>query len=288
MNRPLQNESPNEWHLVIRPRAGWFDLHLADLWRYRDLVLMFVRRDFAAQFKQTVLGPAWFVLQPLLTALVFVVVFGHIANLSTDGLPKLLFYLSGNVVWMYFANVLTSTANTFVGNAHLFGKVYFPRLAIPLSVSISNLVKFGLQVLFFLGFLAYFVLRGEAVRLTSAAWLLPVLVLVMAGMALGLGVLFSAVTTKYRDLRFLLDFGVRLLMYAAPVAYPLSAIPDQWQWFLLLNPMTPIIETFRLGFLGQGLVSWPMLAYSVGFAAASLLVGVALFNRVEKTFMDTV
>lgn len=276
------------WQMVIRPRTRWWDLHLADLWRYRDLVAMFVRRDFVSQFKQTLLGPAWFVMQPLLSTLIFVVVFGHIANLSTDGLPKILFYLSGNVAWMYFANVLTATSNTFIGNAHLFGKVYFPRLAVPLSLTISHLMKFALQVAFFLAFVLYYRLRGAPIQFTWAAWLLPLLVLTMAGQALGLGILFSAMTTKYRDLRFLLDFGVRLLMYAAPVVYPLSAIPHQWRWFLLVNPMTGVIETFRLGFLGQGTLSWPLLAYSAGFAIASLLLGTAIFNRVEKNFLDTV
>jgi lipopolysaccharide transport system permease protein len=286
---PLTPQPPaRAWSLVIRPRAGWLELHLGDLWRYRDLVTLFIRRDFVAQFKQTLLGPAWFVMQPLLSTLIFVVVFGHIANLSTDGLPKILFYLSGNVAWMYFANVLTATSNTFISNAHLFGKVYFPRLAVPLSLTLSNLMKFALQFAFFLAFVLYFRLRGAPVRFTWVAWLSPLLVLTMAGQALGLGILFSAMTTKYRDLRFLLDFGVRLLMYAAPVVYPLSAIPQKWRWFLLVNPMTPLIEAFRLGFLGQGTLSWPLLAYSAGFAAVSLLAGIAIFNRVEKTFMDTV
>lgn len=284
----LTPQPGRSWFLVIRPRARWFDLHLADLWRYRDLVAMFIRRDFVAQFKQTILGPAWFVIQPLLTTLIFVIVFGRIANLSTDGLPRLLFYLSGNVVWMYFANTLTATSNTFVGNAHLFGKVYFPRLAVPLSVTISHLFKFALQFLFFVCFWVYYHLDGAGIRLTWAAGLFPLLVLIMAGQALGLGIVLSAMTTKYRDLRFLLDFGIRLVMYLAPVIYPLSSIPDAWRWILLLNPMTPVIETFRLGFLGAGVFSWWHIGYSAGFALLSLLAGVALFNRVERTFMDTV
>lgn len=276
------------WRLVIRPHAGWFELHLTDLWRYRDLVMMFVRRDFVAQFKQTILGPAWFVLQPLLTTVVFVVVFGNIANLSTDGIPKTLFYLSGNVVWMYFSGVLTTTSNTFVGNANLFGKVYFPRLAVPLSLVISNGLKFGLQFLFFLVFLLFFFLNGAPVQITVYAFLFPLLILIMAGLALGLGVLFSSMTTKYRDLRFLLEFGVRLLMYATPVIFPLSSIPDKWRWVLLANPMTPVIETFRLAFLGQGTFSWWHVGYSAVFAVFSVLIGAAVFNRVERTFMDTV
>lgn len=284
----LSPQPSEDWDLIIRPRAGWFNLHLADLWRYRDLVMLFVRRDFVAQFKQTILGPAWFVIQPLLTTIVFTVVFGNIAKLSTDGLPKMLFYLSGNVVWAYFSGVLTATSNTFVGNAHLFGKVYFPRLAVPLSITISNLLKFGLQVVFFLVFWAYFAISGADIRITPAALLFPILVVIMAGQALGLGIIFSSMTTKYRDLRFLLEFGVRLLMYATPVIYPLSSIPDRWRWLLLANPMTPIIEVFRRGFLGQGDLHWGWLAYSAAFAIGALLGGTAIFNRVEKTFMDTV
>ena len=286
---PLTALPPDQrWQLVIRPRGRWFDLHLADLWRYRDLVAMLVRRDFISQFKQTILGPAWFVLQPLLTTLVFMVVFGRIANLSTEGLPRMLFYLGGSVVWMYFSNVLTATANTFIGNAHLFGKVYFPRLAVPLALTLSNLLKFGLQFLFFLCIWAGYAWRGADIHLTRVAGLAPLLVLVMAAQSLGLGILFSSLTTKYRDLRFLLEFGVRLLMYAAPVAYPLSALSGRLRWLLLLNPMTPVIEAFRVGFLGQGTFSWSLLGYSAGFAALVLVLGVAIFNRVEKTFMDTV
>ncbi len=278
----------HRWQMVLRPRARWFELHLADLWRYRDLVALLVRRDFVSQFKQTLLGPAWFVIQPLLTTLIFVVVFGNIAKLSTDGLPQILFYLSGEVIWMYFSSVLMATSNTFIGNANLFGKVYFPRLAVPLSLTFSHLIKFGLQFGFFLCFWAGYAWRGADVGLTGAVWLLPLLILIMAAQALGLGILFSSMTTKYRDLRFLLDFGIRLLMYAAPVVYPLSAIPEKWRWFLLVNPMTPIIETFRLGFLGQGTFSWLQLAYSAGCAVVALVAGVAIFNRVERTFMDSV
>lgn len=281
-------KAERSWQMTIRPRSSWFDLHLKDLWTYRDLVLMFVKRDFIAQFKQTVLGPVWFVLQPLLTTIVFVIVFGNIASLSTDGIPKTLFYLSGNVVWMYFSGVLTTTSNTFVLNAPLFGKVYFPRLAVPLSIVISNGLKFGLQFLFFLAFLLFFFLKGAPVGLTVYAALFPLLVLIMAGQALGMGILFSSMTTKYRDLRFLLEFGVRLLMYATPVIFPLSSIPDKWRWVLLINPMTPVIETFRLAFLGQGTFSWLQLGYSAAFAFVSVLIGAAIFNRVERTFMDTV
>lgn len=279
----------NHWDLVIRPRGRWFDLHMADVWRYRDLVYMFVRRDFVAKYKQTILGPAWFIIQPLLTTIVFVVVFGNIANLSTDTLPKMLFYLSGNILWMYFSAVLVATSNTFVGNAHLFGKVYFPRLAVPLSLACSHLLTFGLQFVFFMCFWLFYVLRGAEIQLTPVAFLFPLLVLIMASLALGMGILFSAMTTKYRDLRFLLEFGVRLAMYATPVIFPLSSITGgRMRLVLLANPITPIIEVFRLGFLGQGTLHWGWLAYSAGFALVSLVLGIVIFNRVERTFMDTV
>lgn len=269
--------------------SGWFDLQLLDLWRYRDLVMMLVRRDFVAQFKQTILGSSWFVIQPLLTTIVFSVVFGNLANLSTDRLPKMLFYLSGNIIWLYFSNVLTAASNTFVGSAHIFGKVYFPRLAVPLSLAISNLIKFLLQFIFFLAFWLYYVAIGADICITPAAFLFPLLVLIMVGQALGLGILFSSMTTKYRDLRFLLEFGVRLAMYATPVIFPLSSITGgRLRLILLVNPMTPIIEVFRLGFLGQGTLHWGWLTYSAGFAVVSLLMGVVAFNRVERTFMDTV
>ncbi len=284
----LSPPPPGGWDLVIRPRVGWFDLHLADVWRYRDLVLMFVRRDFVSQFKQTILGPAWFVIQPLLTTLVFVVVFGNIANLGTDGLPKMLFYLSGNVVWTYYSNVLTATSNVFIANAHLFGKVYFPRLAVPLSICISNLVKFGLQLIFLMGFWLYYANLGADIRITAYAWLLPVAMLIMTAQTLGLGILFSSMTTKYRDMRFLLDFGVRLLMYAAPVVYSLGGLAEPWRSILLWNPMTPVFELFRLALLGQGTFAWWMLGYAAAFAVAVLFLGAAIFNRVDRTFVDTV
>jgi lipopolysaccharide transport system permease protein len=278
-----------KWDLIIRPQTRWFDLRLCELWRYRDLIMLFVRRDFVAQFKQTILGASWFVIQPLLTTIVFAVIFGNLAGLSTDHLPKMLFYLSGNIVWMYFSGVLTASANTFVGNAHIFGKVYFPRLAIPLSLAISQLIKFVLQFGFFLVFWGYYVLTGADITLTPSALLFPLLVLIMAALALGLGVLFSSLTTKYRDLRFLLEFGVRLAMYGTPVIFPLSSITGgRLRLVLLANPMTPIIEAFRLGFLGQGTLHWGWLAYSAGFALVSLLVGMIVFNHVERTFMDTV
>ena len=278
-----------DWDLIIEPRQPWFDLHLQDLWRYRDLIALFVRRDFVALFKQTVLGPVWFVLQPLLTTLMFTIVFGNIAKLSTDGLPKILFYMSGSILWQYFAACLSSTSNTFRGNAHIFGKVYFPRLAVPVSVVISQMLKLALQLLFFLGFLAYYKMTGSVVNLTRAVWLLPGLVLIMAALGLGVGLILSALTTKYRDLQFLLQFGVQLLMYTTTVIYPLSAIQGgHSRLFILANPMTPIIEAFRYAFLGTGSFSWLHLSYSAGAAASLLFIGILMFTKIERTFMDTV
>lgn len=280
--------STEQWDLIITPRPVWFNLNLGELFRYKDLILLFVRRDFVARFKQTILGPTWFVIQPLLTTIMFTIVFGHIAKLSTDGLPKMLFYLSGNIMWQYFANCLNTTSNTFVTNAYIFGKVYFPRLTVPVSIVISQMLTFALQFVFFLCFLFYYLAIGIRLEANIHMLLLPVLVLIMGGLALGLGIIFSSMTTKYRDLQFLLQFGVHLIMYATPVIYPLSALEGKYRLLILANPMTPIIETFRYAFLGAGIFRWEYLAYSAVFAAITLMIGLLIFNRVEKTFMDTV
>ena len=280
--------APPAWTYVIRPKSAWFDLHLSDLWRYRDLVALFVRRDFVAQYKQTILGPLWFVLQPVLTTLTFTVVFGKIAQLSTDGLPKILFYLSGVTAWSYFADCLQKTSETFAGNATLFGKVYFPRLVVPLSIVISNLLRFGIQLGVFLGFYVYFLAKGTAIRPTAALWMLPACVLLMAGLGLGGGIIVSSMTTRYRDLRFLIQFGIQLMMYSTPVIYPLSKIPENYRWMMLLNPMTPVIETFRCAFLGAGEFNLGQLGISAAVAALLVAAGVLLFTHVEKTFMDTI
>jgi len=277
------------WDMVIEPHRRLLDLKLGDLWRYKDLVLLFVRRDFVSVYKQTILGPLWYLIQPLLTTVIFTVVFGNIASLPTDGLPKFLFYMSGTVVWSYFASCLTKTSETFVQNANLFGKVYFPRLAVPVSILISNLITFLIQFALFLAFVLYFVLRGTLIQ-PNWLWiaLSPILLLMMAGLGLGLGIIVSSLTTKYRDLRFLVQFGVQLLMYATPVIYPVSSIPARFQWIIQANPMTPIIEAFRYAFLGTGTVNLPNLAYSFGFMLVVVIVGSIIFNRVEATFMDTV
>ena len=279
---------PCDWDLIIRAKTGWFDLHLADLWRYRDLVMLFVRRDFVSQYKQTILGPLWFIIQPLLTTLTFTVIFGNIAQLSTDGLPKILFYLSGVTAWSYFADCLTKTSETFNANAKIFGKVYFSRLAVPVSIVVSNLIRLGIQMGLFLGFYFYFLARGAAIHATQALWLLPLLILLMAALGLGTGIIVSSMTTRYRDLRFLVQFGVQLLMYSTPMILPLSKIPEHYRWIMVANPMTSIIETFRYAFLGTGTFSWLHVGYTAGATTILLGVGVLLFNHVEKTFMDTV
>lgn len=277
-----------DWTLVIRPKTGWFDLHLVDLWRHRDLVMLFVRRDFVAIYKQTILGPLWFFIQPLITTLTFTLIFGNIAKLSTDGLPKMLFYMSGITAWSYFSDCLMKTSETFNANANLFGKVYFPRLAVPVSIVISNLIKFGIQLCLFFGFYAYFVAQGIAIRPTFALFLLPILVLLMAALGLGSGIIVSSLTTRYRDLRFLVQFGTQLLMYSTPVIFPLSQLPEQYRWIMLANPMTPIVETFRYAFMGTGTFSWTYLGISAATTLLILAGGVLLFNHVEKTFVDTV
>lgn len=282
-----QTETEN-WDLIITPRKKWYDLQLGDLWHYRDLIALFVRRNFVSRFKQTILGPLWFIIQPLFTSIVFTVIFGQIAKLPTDGLPQLLFYMSGTVMWGYFSSCLSSTSNTFTSNAHLFGKVYFPRLVMPLVTVISNLISFAIQFAFFMAFLLYFTLRGSDVHLTSWAFTLPLLILLMAGLGLGFGIIISSMTTKYRDLSYLVGFGVSLWMYATPVIYPVSTIPERWRWVANINPVTPIIETFRAGFLGAGDASWLRLGYSGLFMLIVLFIGVVIFNRVEKTFIDTV
>lgn len=276
------------WDLVISPRRNLLDLRLRELWHARDLILLFVRRDFVAVYKQTILGPLWYLIQPLMTTGIFTLIFGSIARLSTDGLPQFLFYMSGTVIWTYFASSLTKTSETFIHNTNLFGKVYFPRLAVPVSILISNLIAFTIQFALFLVFMAIFSWRGTVLHPNWWILLTPVLLLMMAGLGLGFGIIISSLTTKYRDLRFLVQFGVELLMFATPVIYPTSSIPEQFQQLIKFNPMAPVVEAFRYAFLGAGTVSFAQLAYSFGFMLVVILLGVIIFNRVEVTFMDTV
>jgi len=282
-------DGAEKWDLILHSHAPWFDFHLADLWRYRDLIGLFVRRDFVSLYKQTLLGPLWFILQPLLTTLAFTVAFGMVARLPTQGLPMLLFYMSGNTLWLYFASCLTHTGGTLITNTAIFGKVYFPRMAVPLAVVISLAMKLGLQLLFFAGIWVFFRMSGSPVCMTWAAWLLPVEVAIMGGLGFGGGLIVSACTSKYRDLQFLVQFGVQLLMFGTTVIYPLSSIQGHTLRFLVIaNPMTAVIEAFRFGFLGSGMFSWILLGYSAAFAVAACLIGAVLFTRVERTFMDSV
>ena len=277
-----------EWDLVINASSSLIDFKFKDLWRYRDLLVMFVKRDIVSFYKQTILGPLWFFIQPFFTTIVFTYVFGQLAGISTDGLPQPLFYLAGITSWNYFAECLTKTSTVFKDNASIFGKVYFPRLIMPLSIVVSNLVRFGVQMILFLGTMAYYAWQGAAFTPTWALLMFPALVLLMALLGLGLGLIITAMTTKYRDLAFLVTFGVQLLMYGTTVIYPLSAAPIKYKQFIELNPMTGIIEAFRFSFLGKGEFSTSSIAYSVLITFIVLFFGIVIFNKTEKTFVDTV
>ena len=280
-----------DYDLIIRPKRHAFDIDLKEIWNYRDLLSMFVKRDVITVYKQTVLGPVWFFLQPIMTTAVYIVIFGNIAKISTDGVPMILFYLAGVVMWNYFSEAFNTTSKTFTENANIFGKVYFPRLVIPLSKVVSGLIKFGIQMTFFLVVYAYFLISGnQTVQPNFTLLLLPVYILIMAGLGLGSGIIFTSMTTKYRDLTFLLTFGVQLLMYATPVIYPLSAIAEgsRMRMLILSNPLTPLVEGFKYAFLGQGYFSWLALLYSVLFTVILLMTGVVIFHRTERNFIDTV
>lgn len=288
MHMNAQNTQP-DWDLIIKAKSPVLDLKFQDLWRYRDLLVVFVKRDFVSFYKQTVLGPLWFFIQPLFTTLVFAFVFGNLAGISTDGLPQFLFYLSGITAWNYFADCLTKTSSVFKDNASIFSKVYFPRLILPLSIVVSNLVRFGVQLLLLILAIIYFsIARDFAFQPNSALLLFPVLVLIMALLGLGLGLIITALTAKYRDLTFLISFGVQLLMYGTTVIYPLSAAPAQYKCLIQLNPMTPIIEAFRYGFLGKGSFSSASLAYAAISTVLILVIGLFMFTRTEKNFVDTI
>jgi len=282
------DEKYEKWDLVIQPRRQWFELHLRDLWRYRDLISLFVKRDFVTFYKQTILGPLWYLIQPVLITIVFTVIFGKIARTSTDGIPPFLFYLAGNVAWGYFANCLSQTSNTFVRNAGIFGKVYFPRLTVPVSIVIINLMKFGIQLILFLGFYFYFIASGSPIRPNLLVLLLPVLVFQMAVLSLGSGILVSSLTTKYRDLTYVMSFAVQLWMYASSVVIPASSIPKRYLPIYMLNPMASIVELFRCAFLGQGVVNVVYVSVSWAVTLVVLFGGIILFSRIEKSFMDTV
>jgi len=281
-------KTEEQWDLIVKPHSGWYNLRLGEIIRYKDLLFLFVRRDFVSLYKQTILGPIWFFIQPIITSLTFTIIFGNLAKISTDGLPEILFYMCGITLWNYFADTLTKTADTFTSNANIFGKVYFPRMIVPLSIVISNLLKFGVQFLLFIGVWIFYLLKPGLIHPTMALALVPFLILLIGFLALSFGIIISSMTTKYRDLKFLIAFGVQLLMYASPIVYPLSIVPDKYRLLVLANPVTSIIETFKYAFLGVGEFNWMHLAYSLLFTVALFFIGLLIFNKVEKSFMDTV
>lgn len=282
----LRNE---QWDIVIEPRTRLVQLNFKEIWRYRDLIGLFVRRDFVAQFKQTILGPIWHLIQPVLTTLMFLLIFGRIARISTDGIQPTLFYLSGITIWNYFSTCLTNTSNTFVANASIFGKVYFPRMVLPVSIVISNIIRFGIQFMLLLGMMVYYHFNGHPLHITWYWLLIPVLIVMMAGIGLGLGIIISSLTTKYRDFAVLLTFAVQLGMYATPIVYPLSFLEDKgYKWLILANPLSPLVETFRYALFGKGTFDMYSVMYSAIFMIIVLFSGIIIFNKVEKSFMDTV
>jgi len=282
----MKNEE--SWDLIIKPKRNWYDLQFAEILRYKDLLLLFVRRDFVSLYKQTILGPLWFFIQPIITSLTFTVIFGNLANISTDGLPQILFYLCGITLWNYFSETITKTSETFSANANLFGKVYFPRIIVPLSIVLSNLIKLGVQFLLFISVWLFYLVSSDKVHPNVTLLIVPFLVIVMGFLGLGFGIIISSMTTKYRDLKFLVTFGVQLIMYASPIVYPLSIVPEKYKWIIIANPVTSIIETFKYAFLGVGEFNWLHLAYSLAFTVVLFLIGMIVFHKVEKSFVDTV
>jgi lipopolysaccharide transport system permease protein len=285
MLHPAEQE---HWDMVIEPHGHLFDLKLRDVWHYRDLLGLLVRRDFVSFYKQTVLGPVWFFIQPLFITITYTFVFGRLAGISTQGLPAPLFYMAGITAWNYFSECLTKTSTVFRDNSNVFGKVYFPRLIMPLSIIISSLIKFGVQMLLFLAMMLFYGLKGAPFHMTAYALLFPLLVLQMALFGLGSGMIVSALTNKYRDLAFLIAFGVQLAMYTTTVIYPLSSVPLKYRWLIALNPLTPAIETFRLGFLGKGTFTWLSFGDSLLITLLITIFGILIFNKVERNFIDTV
>lgn len=284
----MDKNKDQDWDLIIEGSSSLFDLKFRDIWQYRDLLAMFVKRDFVSFYKQTILGPIWFFIQPLFTTIIYTFVFGRLAAISTDGLPQPLFYIAGITAWNYFADCFLKTSTVFKDNVQIFGKVYFPRLILPISIVISNLIRFGVQMLLFLCMMGYYYLQGSQFNVTWALLFFPILVLMMALLGLGLGLIITAMTTKYRDLAFLVTFGVQLLMYTTTVVYPLSATPEKYKLLIELNPMTGIIEAFRYSFFGKGDFS----AWSVGYSAVITIIvlslGILIFNKTEKSFVDSI
>jgi lipopolysaccharide transport system permease protein len=279
-----------QWDLVIKPQSALFDLHLKDVWKYRDLLILFVKRDFVAQYKQTILGPLWNVIQPIFTTIMFLLVFGKIANIPTDNIkPAILFYMSGITIWNYFSSCFSNTSTIFVSNASIFGKVYFPRLVLPLSIVVSNIVRFFIQFGLLLLMIIYYAFTGYPFHIGINLLLIPVLVIMMGGIGLGLGIIISSLTTKYRDFSVLVSFGIQLLMYATPIAYPLSYVKGKsYGWVIMINPLTPVTEAFRFAIFGKGYFTMATMSYSIIFMIVSLFAGIIIFNQTERSFMDTV
>lgn len=282
------NSDNQIWTEEIKSNESLFVVNLKEVWQYRDLLFMLVKRDYVTFYKQTILGPIWFFIQPIMTTFVYVFLFGRLASLSTDGSPQIIFYLAGIIIWNYFSESLTKVSTVFKDNSAMMGKVYFPRLIMPISIVVSALMKFGIQFLLFIAIVLYYYLFNHSIK--PNLWILatPYLLLLMASFSLGMGMIFSSLTTKYKDLVFLLTFGVQLFMYATPVVYSLSSVPDKYQWIILVNPLTPIFECFRHGFLGTGSFQPFSLIISSGYTLIILVIGVLVFNKVEKSFMDTV
>lgn len=287
--RPELMPEEQEWDRIVTPKANLLDLHLKEVWNYRDLIMLFVWRDFVAQYKQTILGPLWQFIQPVLTTAIFLLLFNKIAKIPTDGIAPVAFYMAGITIWNYYSTCLISISNTFVGNAYIFGKVYFPRLVIPVSLVISNVVRFGIQFLLLVLVIIYYHFNGYPLHISFKMLLLPLLLLQMAILSLGLGIIISSITTKYRDFAVLLSFAMQLLMYATPVVYPLSYIKDErYRWLIDINPLSFIMESFRCLLFNKSTVEFGDMIYSIVFTIMAFLVGLALFNRVDKTFIDTV
>jgi lipopolysaccharide transport system permease protein len=289
--KPSEKTVPDEenyWNIIVKPGGGIFQLNISEAWHYRDLFWLLVRRDFISFYKQTILGPLWFVLQPLCTIIIYSYIFGSLAGISTDGIPRPLFYMAGITCWHYFAECLNKTSNVFMENANVFGKVYFPRIIMPLTIAFSNLIKFGIYLAIMMLMMGWYFMKGEVEGINTYALLFPLLVLLIALLGVGLGMIVSSMTTRYRDLSFLVGFGVQLLMWASTVVYPLTAAPPKYRWLVALNPMTPILETFRYGFFGAGSFSWSSLGYSTGVIFIIAALGILAFNKAEGTFIDTI
>jgi len=288
LSNQVNEINTEDWTMVIKPKTGWFDINIRELWKYRDLIKLFVNRNYASMYKQTILGPLWFILSPLITVLIFTVVFGNIAKIPTDNVPQFLFYMAGNTLWSYFAYCLNTTATTFTSNAVLFGKVYFPRLTMPISTVIFGLISFLIQFVMFICFVFFYALSGSAVKPNVFILITPLLIILVGLLGLGFGIIISSLTTKYRDLSILVTFGIQLWMYATPIVYPLTGLSEKYKFIILLNPMSSIIEIFRYAYLGSGSLPIHSLIYSSVVTVVVLLLGIAIFCKVEKTFMDTV